>query len=313
MRSSNLCFWLIGCVLVFASSGMPADDVFEATWISKALHGAVTASGELYNVNELTAAHATLPLGAFVRVTNLSNDRSVVVRVNDRKSKKARRIIAVSWRAARVLGMLEQGRVPVKLDIVSGFNKPMRGKATWISKRFHGLITASGERYENHKLSAAHATLPFGTYVRVTNLSNGRSVIVRISDRKARSNKCIIALSWRAAQMIGMLDEGTADVELAEITGEMGIASWYGGYFHGRTTANGETYDQDGMTAAHKALPFNTRVRVTNLENGKSVLVRINDRGPFVGERIIDLSREAARRIDMLGPGTAKVLLEILP
>lgn len=88
---------------------------------------------------------------------------------------------------------------------------------------------------------------------------------------------------------------------------ETGIASWYGPGFHGRTTANGETYDMEAMTAAHKTLAFGTMVRVDHLDNGRSVRVRINDRGPFVDGRIIDLSRRAARELDMLGAGIARV------
>lgn len=96
------------------------------------------------------------------------------------------------------------------------------------------------------------------------------------------------------------------------MTLDVGIASWYGPTFHGKSTANGETYDQNELTAAHKTLPFNTVVKVTNLENGKSVTVRINDRGPYAGNRIIDLSRAAAEQIDMIGPGTAEVRLELV-
>jgi len=88
---------------------------------------------------------------------------------------------------------------------------------------------------------------------------------------------------------------------------ERGTASWYGSDFHGKRTANGEIYDMDGMTAAHKTLPLGTLVRVSNLENNREVEVRINDRGPFVQGRIIDLSREAAKRIGMMGAGTARV------
>lgn len=91
-----------------------------------------------------------------------------------------------------------------------------------------------------------------------------------------------------------------------------GVASWYGPGFHGRTTANGERYNMHEMTAAHKSLKFGTKVRVTNSNNGKSVVVRINDRGPYVGSRIIDLSRGAAQAIDMIGPGTASVTVEVL-
>lgn len=90
---------------------------------------------------------------------------------------------------------------------------------------------------------------------------------------------------------------------------EEGVASWYGPNFHGNLTANGETYNMNGITAAHRTLPFNTVVRVNNLDNGKSVEVRINDRGPFAKNRIIDLSKGAAQKIDMVGPGTANVEL----
>ena len=91
---------------------------------------------------------------------------------------------------------------------------------------------------------------------------------------------------------------------------EEGVASWYGPDFHGKKTANGERYDMYGMTAAHKILPFGTKVKVTNRENGKSIVVRINDRGPFVADRVIDLTRSGAERIGMIARGTARVRLE---
>jgi rare lipoprotein A len=91
-----------------------------------------------------------------------------------------------------------------------------------------------------------------------------------------------------------------------------GLASWYGGKFHGRLTANGERFDANQLTAAHKTLPFGTVVKVTNLENERTVTVRINDRGPFVENRIIDLSRGAAERLEMTGTGVAQVRLQII-
>ncbi len=93
---------------------------------------------------------------------------------------------------------------------------------------------------------------------------------------------------------------------------QSGMASWYGGNFHGRKTANGETYNMNALTAAHKTLPFGTRVRVTNTRNGDSVVVRINDRGPFVGGRVIDLSRAAAGQIGVTASGVAPVKLAVL-
>ena len=93
---------------------------------------------------------------------------------------------------------------------------------------------------------------------------------------------------------------------------EEGKASWYGAPFHGRKASNGEIYDMNKLTAAHRTLPFNTVVRVINLNNGKSTTVRITDRGPFVDNRIIDLSYAAARQIESIGPGVVPVRLEIL-
>jgi rare lipoprotein A len=93
---------------------------------------------------------------------------------------------------------------------------------------------------------------------------------------------------------------------------ETGIASWYGEPFHGRRTANGAIYDMNRLTAAHKTLPMPMDVRVTNLENGRSVVVTINDRGPFVHGRIIDLSRRAAQLLDIVSKGTAKVRVDAL-
>ncbi len=96
-------------------------------------------------------------------------------------------------------------------------------------------------------------------------------------------------------------------VPTAQGYSEKGIASWYGKPFHGRKTANGETYNMYGHTAAHKTLPMNTMLLVKNLTNGKSTVVRINDRGPFVRNRIIDLTKTAADELDLLNRGTAQV------
>ncbi len=90
------------------------------------------------------------------------------------------------------------------------------------------------------------------------------------------------------------------------------LASWYGPGFHGRTTANGETYDQFDLSAAHKSLKFGTLLRVTNKSNGKSIIVRINDRGPYVGDRELDLSYGAARALGLIHPGVKRVEVEMV-
>jgi rare lipoprotein A len=108
------------------------------------------------------------------------------------------------------------------------------------------------------------------------------------------------------------VETATAKYRSAGAKAASGSASWYGPGFHGRKTANGERYDMYAMTAAHRSLPFGTKVRVTNRSNGKSVVVRINDRGPYAGGRVIDLSRGAAQAVSMLGSGVVPVNLEVL-
>jgi len=93
---------------------------------------------------------------------------------------------------------------------------------------------------------------------------------------------------------------------------EQGLASWYGKSFHGKLAASGETYDAGALTAAHRTLPFGTNVRIRRVEGGDSVVVRINDRGPYDGDRLIDVSEAAARRLGMTDSGVVKVALEVL-
>ena len=102
---------------------------------------------------------------------------------------------------------------------------------------------------------------------------------------------------------------GTAVINGLELRG---TASWYGIPFHGRKTANGETYDMNGLTCAHRTLPFGTILLVTNTGNNRTVTVRVTDRGPFISGRIVDLSRGAAAALDMLDTGTAQVSLKVV-
>ena len=112
--------------------------------------------------------------------------------------------------------------------------------------------------------------------------------------------------------VIFSVPEGLAQQSFTVVDEIVGRASWYGPKFHGRETASGETFDMTELTAAHRTLPFGTRVRVTNEANGRSVVVRINDRGPFGERRIIDLSRKAAEVIGIKNKGVGRVKLEVL-
>lgn len=211
------------------------------------------------------------------------------------------------------------------------------GNAAWYGPPYHGRRTASGEIFDMNAMTAAHPTLRFGTLVRVTNLDNGRSAILRVNDRSQYRKGRIIDVSRRGAEELGFRDRGVTRVHVRAIgfaPGEAtaaaappratpprsspppratttydvtGTASWYGHPYHGRQTASGEIFDMRQMTAAHRDLPFGTRVHVTNLENGRSVVVRINDRGPFKPGRIIDVSRRAAEELGFLGSGLTRV------
>ena len=186
------------------------------------------------------------------------------------------------------------------------------GMASWYGEKFHGCITTNGEIYNMYKLSAAHRTLPFGTLVRVSSLENNKSVIVRINDRGPWIPDRAIDLSYGAAKKIGMVDEGVVRVRLDIIGEQTGTAAWYGKPFHGKTTASGEIYDMNKLTAGHCALPFGSKVRVTNIENGEVVTVRINDRMPRSSARVINLSRKAAEKLGILKSGVATVILDVL-
>ncbi len=120
---------------------------------------------------------------------------------------------------------------------------------------------------------------------------------------------CVLLL----ASSLLLTENALAAIQHELVFQEEGVASWYGGFFHGRKTASGAVFDMHQLTAAHKSLPLNTMVRVTNLDNGKSVDVLLNDRGPYIGNRIIDLSRGAAERLGFKERGLAKVKIEYLP
>ena len=153
-------------------------------------------------------------------------------------------------------------------------------------------------------------------YVRLPDSNNNRSEdALQATNRLRRlvGNAKPLA-KIKGEPKLNLKQKGNANVALVKSSrkGYRGQASWYGPGFHGRKTANGEIFNQNALTAAHRSLPFGTKVKVTNLRNGRSVIVRINDRGPFSGGRIVDLSAAAARVIGMKSSGVAPVRLQIL-
>jgi len=120
----------------------------------------------------------------------------------------------------------------------------------------------------------------------------------------------IVFEAGRAAS--GATPDGKSEPVAGASTAMEGVASFYGKEHHGKKTANGETFDMNKLTAAHRALPFGAKVKVTNLTNNRSVIVRINDRGPFIAGRMIDLSQAAAERLDMIEAGVVRVKVQVL-
>ncbi len=217
------------------------------------------------------------------------------------------------WRGVLTLTMVFlAGCGAIQNTVIPGVGHVRFGMASWYGDEFHGSNTASGEEYDMSKLTAAHRTLPFGTLIHVRNIENSRGVIVRINDRGPLKQERIIDLSFAAAKKIHMLDGGVARVRLEIIDEKTGLASWYGKRYHGKKTASGELFDMNQLTAAHKTLPFGTTVRVTNVENGKDVTLRINDRVPSSHKTLINVSRQAAEKLDMLKSGTARVIVDVV-
>ncbi len=150
---------------------------------------------------------------------------------------------------------------------------------------------------------------------------NSRRPVMAAQKQPLQASSFLLALLLGSALLVGpaaraddSADAGLADAvtdSIATIVQE-GLVSWYGAAFHQRPTASGELFDAGALTMAHRHLPFGTRVRVTNLRNGRSVVVRVNDRGPFVGKRIADLSHAAAAKLGMLSKGIVRARIEVL-
>jgi rare lipoprotein A len=179
-----------------------------------------------------------------------------------------------------------------------------RASATWRSSAAAlGLLALSACSVTAHRPPApAHAPQPAppAPPVRIDGIPDA---VPRAEPRSAHGNPPFYDVLGQRYYVLA-----TADGYL-----ERGVASWYGPTFHGGNTSSGEPYDMYGMTAAHKTLPLPCYARITNLRNGRSVVVRINDRGPFVKGRVLDLSYGAARALHLIGAGVGPVEFEVLP
>lgn len=204
----------------------------------------------------------------------------------------------------------------------SSINQIVEGSNSTTAESFritvHGIFPESEyERLFNGKLQNAPTFSEEELKEVVSPLANDKPTANLETEPtlRAESQKGLTGQHVRAKRGKSYVVKGvryTPFSSISEFT-EVGEASWYGPGFHGRKTANGERYNQNSLTAAHKELPLNSVVRVTHEATGKSVVVRINDRGPFHGNRVIDMSYAAAKALGMVQHGKAKVKIELLP
>ncbi len=237
------------------------------------------------------SASTTADIGSF----EIAENRSTRMRSASRSGSRAAR------RAARRSAPGVDGRArPRGVPVSDGMDWAIMTPADLAARRYPNAPAGAG-------VMAAVATAPRAGAAAV----RATPAIARSDDRAA----CHRVSSSRAHRKIGRPYQirGVWYVPARDDDyNETGVASWYGPGFHGRHTANGEVYDQHALTAAHPTLPLPSYVRVRNLENGREVTVRVNDRGPYANDRIIDLSRGAASRLGMLENGTARVRVEFV-
>ncbi|MBW4583514.1 MAG: septal ring lytic transglycosylase RlpA family protein [Tildeniella nuda ZEHNDER 1965/U140] len=204
-------------------------------------------------------------------------------------------------------------QVKVKNHIVGA--APKRREAMQLAHRLEQALNAAEPRHLNQLQPGIVNGVPVGKL--------GDRVLFTVDPQVAAQWNCTperLAVQWindlriAVAQAPLSLADAQAKMYRLQATGQYieGLASWYGPYFHGRQTATGETFNQNDLTAAHPSLPFDTYLRVTNLENGKAVIVRVNDRGPYFENRTLDLSREAARCLGSETSGVVTVEAEIM-
>jgi rare lipoprotein A (peptidoglycan hydrolase) len=368
----------------FTRTGKPMNGL--AAIYPADMDGGRTATGETFFNIRLTAAHNGLPLNSWVLVTNPKNNKSVILRINDRISKrqsKSGTVVILTSEAAKIVGIVKNNSIKVKIesivpeDSLSFINryfdtivkvdsltpntfrskgKAINGTASFYNESFEGKKTSTGERFRNSKLTAASNNFKLNTWVLVTNLRNKKSVIVRINDRmhpRMKKKGRVVDLSQAAAGMLDFIPQGltrvkvqpiefvfspevkkqqdslaaVADSSVATVTDSVkteteeanvktGTASYYSKSFEGSKTSTGEIFRNNRMSAASNDFDLNTWVRVTNLDNNKSVVLRINDRmHPRMQKkgRVVDLSRLAAKKLDFIKSGLTRVKVEVVP
>jgi rare lipoprotein A len=228
-----------------------------------------------------------------VKVATVDSDLGKVSNLSAKASQKE--VSDPIWRATTIAGKINQ--------LSQAGLKAQHIKVVWDEKRKSYMVRANNQHLI--EVSEGSTVLP-------------KSTKDTAQDALQITNRLRYQLGYAAPlkEVEGMPKPVVDDLKVAAVGSlrflAQGFASWYGPGFDGNYTANGERFNQYDLTAAHRYLPFGTRVRVTNLDNGRSVVVRINDRGPFVGDRVLDLSRGAAQILGTVGSGVSPVRLDIM-
>ncbi|MEM9929445.1 MAG: septal ring lytic transglycosylase RlpA family protein [Bacteroidota bacterium] len=262
--------------LLFSTQNLSAQTLEGvASFYADRFDGKKTSTGETFHQDSYSAASKELPWGTIVEVTNLANGRKTQVRVNDCGPHSKGRLIDLSKAAARDLDFIKAGEANVRLRIVQTSEAgPTCSRGSWARK-----LKAQGK-------SIPPPPAPWDPT---------KTVIVQPTPTPAAIPPPTVPAS--------------SPVPAGAIRGK---ASYYADRFQGRTTSTGEIYDRRKFTAASKDFPYGTRLEVMNIVNGKKVEVKVNDCGPTSGDRILDLSRAAAERIDLVQAGVAVVQVRVL-
>jgi rare lipoprotein A len=278
-------------------------------------NGQVTADGEIYSDNAVTAAHKTLPLPSMVRVTNLDNGRSVEVRVNDRGPFVDNRVVQLSRHAGELLGINAGDAVRVHVQIMAAESQALAVSLGASGREeIPSLPAVPSPKLAVQPLSAELPTLRPETSE--TSPGPGASKVV-IGPQYASADPAMppsMLTEAGARYLIGepYQFDGTWYRPAVDYSYDAtGSAVVYDSSANGQATSNGEIYEDNALTAAHKTLPLPSLIQVTNLDNGRTVTVRVNDRGPFVDTELVQLSRGAGAALGINPGDTVRVRVQI--
>jgi len=306
MRLSLLLFILFTSSQLWAQYNIGYKERGNAAYYSDKLHGRPTASGEIYDKNAYTTAHKTIPFGTIVKITNLDNDKSINLKVNDRGPFHPDKMVDVSRAAAEYLDMIEKGVVPVELEILGEDAIVLPGQNVATQQNNTIDFNAPAVALDNQNQQTQSNT-------QVANSVPETKPYIPPKQKKTRSIPKTLPATTSSKNN---LKAKPASIEIEQVGFvQRGKATYYGANRNGKITVTGEEFNSTQLVAAHPNIQLNSLVKVTNLDNGNEVMLRINDR-PTASEMeqqtIIVVSEKAATTLGILEEGSTDVKLEII-